>query len=563
MAAYSARMSGDLRIHRRSYLGARVPSYRRSALLVGNGVASAVGLAAALTGIVAVGAYLAIALCRLGYPFTLNGLESNSLIEVHRILSGQQVYAAPTVGYVPDGYPPLYFAVSAASATVLGPSYLPLRLVSLLSSLACLALLGRLVQRETGSARAGIAAAGMLAATYFVTGTWLDVARVDSLFLALSAAALYMACWMRRTRGAVATGALLAAAFLTKQSGLAEGVAILAALGCGPRRRLALPAALTYGGLLAGSTLLLGFISHGWYLYYVFGQMSEERLRHAAVAQFWTVSLLPALGIAVSAAILGARRTPLVLLAGCAALVVEGYAAFAKIGGAKNDLLLACFAAALLAGLAMGGQPGGLLADGVDRLTRTRIPGWPAGHAGRWIGAIASALVITQLGVLLSGFQPSQAIPVSADRLAGMRLVAGMRALGGVVAAPAEPGLGLMAGMPAVAHQGAVYDVVSSADQTAAESFRLSAARAVAMQRFSAIITEGNNDPTGYPPDLNRYYHRCPQILLPSVPPALFLPADGARAPRISVWLPVGHGSCAAAAGLLSGPGAVHSSRRP
>src|SRR5712675_1228698 len=120
-------------------------------------------------------------------------------------------HAPPGVGYVPDGYPPLYFATSAAAASVLGLSYLPLRLVSLVSSLACFAVLARLVQRETASAAAGIAAAGLLAATYFVTDTWFDVARVDSLFIALSAAALYSARWMRRTRGAVATGLLLAA----------------------------------------------------------------------------------------------------------------------------------------------------------------------------------------------------------------------------------------------------------------------------------------------------------------------------------------------------------------
>jgi hypothetical protein len=136
-------------------------------------------------------------------------------------------------------------SLSAAVASVLGQSYLPLRLVSLVSSLACFATGARLVQRETGSAAAGIAGAGVLAATYFAAGTWFDVARVDSLFLALSVAALYAARWMRRTRGAVAAGLLLGAAFLAKQAALAEGVAVLAALATGPRRRLAVPAALT------------------------------------------------------------------------------------------------------------------------------------------------------------------------------------------------------------------------------------------------------------------------------------------------------------------------------
>jgi len=146
--------------------------------------ARAARLAAALAGLVAIGSYLFIALSRLNYPFAVEWLEGNSLVEVHRILAGQPLYPAPTAGYVPDGYPPLYFAGSAVAARVLGVSYLPLRLVSLVSSLACLAVLGRLVQRETGSIAAGTGAAGVFAATYFATGTWFDTARVDSLFLA-------------------------------------------------------------------------------------------------------------------------------------------------------------------------------------------------------------------------------------------------------------------------------------------------------------------------------------------------------------------------------------------
>ena len=131
-------------------------------------------------------------------------------------------------------YPPLYFATSAAVASVFGLSYLPLRLVSLVSSLVCFAVLARLVQRETASAAAGIAAAACWPQPISSWTPGLTSRRVDSLFLALSVAALYAARWMRRTRGAVATGLLLAAAFLTKQNGLAEGVAVLIALAAGP-----------------------------------------------------------------------------------------------------------------------------------------------------------------------------------------------------------------------------------------------------------------------------------------------------------------------------------------
>ena len=251
------------------------------------GAPRAVRLAAALAGLAVIITYLVIALSRLTYPFTIEWLESNSLVEVHRILAGQPLYPAPTAGYVPDGYPPLYFAVSAAAASVLGVSYLPLRLVSLVSSLFCFAVLGRLVQRETGSAAAGTAAAGVFASVYFATHTWFDVGRVDSLFLALSIGGLYAARWMRRTRGAIACGALLAAAALTKQTGIAEGVVVLAALAFGPRRRLAGVAALTEVAVLGISTLVLGLGSGGWYVYYVFQLMSEHALNDSAIGGFW------------------------------------------------------------------------------------------------------------------------------------------------------------------------------------------------------------------------------------------------------------------------------------
>jgi hypothetical protein len=485
-------------------------------------------LAAALAGLVAIGSYLFIALSRLNYPFTLEWLEGNSLVEVHRILAGQPLYPAPTAGYVPDGYPPLYFAVSAAAARVLGVSYLPLRLVALVSSLACLAVLGRLVQRETGSLVAGTGAAGVFAATYFATDTWLDTGRVDSLFLALSIGGLYAARHMRGTRGAIAAGMLLAAAALTKQTGLVEGVMVIAALLAGPRRRLACVAALAEVTVLGITTLVLALTTGGWYVYYVFEMMGEHSLNYGALGWFWT-ALLSTMGIAVCAALTGARRGPAVLLAGCTALAVEGYAALLHSGGGINDLLPAYLAVALLAGLALG------------RGTTRRS------------AVVTGVLVLAQSALLLSGFHPSQAIPSSADRAVGERLIAGMRALGGTVAVPADPGLSLMAGMAPVAHQDAAYDVLRASDQAAIAGFRRSATEAVAARRFSAVITDGPGQPFANPPSLSRYYYQCPQPLLAGIPAALFLPVAGAKVRPMYVWLPRGAGSCATAVSLLDG----------
>ncbi len=488
----------------------------------------AVQLAAALAGLVAIGAYLFAALSRLDYPFALEQLEGNSLVEVHRILAGQPLYPAPTAGYVPDGYPPLYFFASAAVARVLGASYLSLRLVSLVSSLACFALLARLVQRETGSIAAGAGAAGVFAATYFGAGAWFDVGRVDSLFLALSIGGLYAARNARGARGAIAAGALLAAAALTKQTALAEAVAVTAALLTGPRRRLACVAALTEVALLGVSTLALRLTSGGWYTYYIFKQMSGQSLTYGNFGWFWT-ALLTATGLAACAALIGARRVPRELLAGCAALAVEGYATLVHSGGAINDMLPAYLAAALLAGLALGGG------------------------SARWVTTVSGALVLAQSVFLLAGSHPSQAIPASADRAAGERLVAGMRAYGGDVAVPADPSLSLLAGTAPAAHPGAVYDVLRASDKAGIASYRRSAYEAVKTRQFSAIITAGPGQPLYDPPNLSQDYQECLQPL-PAGPATLLVPVAGSRRPRPAVvWIPWGNGSCQDAISILDG----------
>ena len=507
--------------------------------------------AGALAGIAGIATYLVIALNRLTYPFPLEWLESNSLIEVHRLLAGGQLYPAPTIGYVPDGYPPLYFVLSAALAKVLGVSYVPLRLVSVTSSLACFALLAQLVRRETASACAGIAAAGLLAATYFAAGIWFDVGRVDSLFLMLSIAAIYAARRMHRSRGAVVTGLLLAAAFLTKQTALAEGVAVLAVLAFGSRRRLALQAALTYGAVLAASTAVLGLASHGWYLYYVFVQMSEHKLDYLELGWFWTRLLLPALGIACGAAVLGAGRADRVLLAGCAALFAESAATLVHTGASSNDMLPAYLAVALLAGLGMGRERGKRTAPGAWRKPAEVRDGGP-GPILRWAPLVASVLVIAQTVLLLGSFHPGQAVPRSSDRAAGQQLVAGLRELRGTIADFSDPGLDLAAGLPIVAHQGAADDILRAPGSGLA-SYERSAARAVTGRRFSAFITDFGGAPRGFPPDLARYYRRCPQRLRPGPPHAVFESVVGPLARPAFVWLPVGRGSCAFTVRALDG----------
>jgi hypothetical protein len=177
----------------------------------------------------------------------------------------------------------------------------------------------------------------------------------------------------------------------------------------------------------------------------------------------------------------------------------------------------------------------------------------PDGAPRRWAAAVAAVLVTAQLAVLVAGFRPGHVIPAGGDREAGRRLTAGLQALGGTVALPGDPGLALMAGLPEVEDQVAAADVLGAADQAAKTIFTRSVAQQVAGQQFTAIIVEMTGDLRGFPADLSSYYRLCPQRPFADVPPDPYGPVAVTRQQRVSVWLPVGRGSCAAATSAIGG----------
>ena len=305
-----------------------------------------------------------------------------------------------------------------------------------------------------------------------------------------------------------------------------------AVLLLGPRRGLARVAALTAVAVVGLSTLMLRLTSGGWYTYYTLKEMSGQSLTASNFGWFWT-ALATAMGLAACSALIGARRVPREFLAGCAALAVEGYATLVHSGGAINDVLPAYLAVALLAGLALG--------NGAGRSS-----------TGRPVTTVAGVLILAQSVLLLVTFHPFRGIPASINRAAGERLIAGMRALGGDVAVPSEPGLSLQAGMTPAAHPGAVYDVVRATDKTGIASYLDSADAAVEARQFSAIISPGAGKALYSPPHLLDYYQECLQSL-PAGPATVLIPVAGQQqypSPAV-VWIPRG-GSCRQALSILS-----------
>ena len=215
-------------------------------------------------------AYSIVGAMRLQFPGALEWLESNAYYHVVRILAGQSLYVEPSLKYVPSIYPPLYFYVAALLARITGPGFLALRLVSYLSSLGSMALIGYIVYRESSRRAAGLWAAGFFAATYCVTATYFDAARVDPLFLFLTLCAVTAVRFMPGMSGCILAGGLLAGAALTKQTALILCLPLfLYAYVFRPRQQ-----ALCFIGFfiitLGLVSLWLNAATQGWYFFYAF-----------------------------------------------------------------------------------------------------------------------------------------------------------------------------------------------------------------------------------------------------------------------------------------------------
>jgi 4-amino-4-deoxy-L-arabinose transferase-like glycosyltransferase len=174
--------------------------------------------------VIPVVAYIVCAVQRLGTPIELEWMEGGSLQMMYRVLSGKPLYAPPSIEFVPYTYTPLYFYLSALVSFLVGADFLPLRLVSFTASLASFFFLFAIIRRETGSALAGVAAAGLFAGSYAVNGNWFDIARIDSLCVAFLLSGIWFALGRGRAFELIAGGLLVALAFFCPEADIVSFV---------------------------------------------------------------------------------------------------------------------------------------------------------------------------------------------------------------------------------------------------------------------------------------------------------------------------------------------------
>lgn len=447
-------------------------------------VAAGARVAAGAAALVPVALYLYVALRRIGYPYELEWLEGGAVEIVNRVAHGQGIYVRPSLHFVAYPYPPLYFWVSAAVAKVTGVGFVPLRLVSLLSSVGSFALLFHIARRETGDPVAGLVAAGLFAATYDITNAWFDIGRVDSLFVFLLLAAVAVARRADRAGEGIAVGALVFLSFLTKQTALLAAVPMLGYLLVA-RRRAGAAALGTLVALVAISTVLLNVLSHGWYWYFVFEELAHQGVNDKAVHSFWSVSLVRpagwAIGLGVVGAALGWRRGSTVRWPLWTAVVVgmvgASYVSLVHSGGSSDVLIPAYAAVALVAGL------------GYDAVRRAGAA-YPAA-----VGTLLALLVVVQ--VMHDSRQPLHEIPSARSAAAGRQFIALVASLPGQVIVADHPWYDTMAGKAAWAQSEAVHDVLRAGPSAARTDLLRSSAAVLGSPAVTNVFLDTPGDPTG------------------------------------------------------------------
>jgi len=483
-------------------------------------------------GLYFVGSFIYVALSRIGYPFSLEWLEGGSYAQVHRLLTGQPLYARPSMEYVAMIYPPLYYYTAAILSRVVGFGFVPLRLVSFSSTLGALVVIFLIVRQQGGFALAAALGSGLFAATYQLSGSWFDIARVDTLSVFL----VLLAIWLLRMRDRawhVAAGLVFGLACLTKQTHLITLACLTVYLAVFDWKKLAtfiVPCLV----LLGSAYVALNGVYDGWFGFFVlrlalgsgeYVTFEPGMFMHTA-SGFWLSSILLPLSIVVLSILIfviarlrmGQDHAGLFFYLAFVAGMVGTSWSVVQVGGYKNDLLPAYSSLAVLFGISLHWL-----------MTQTV-------HAAIWRSATLAACI---LQFALLWYPITSQIPSQQDLAAGKALLDRIHQQRGDLYIPFHPELSLMAGKKPFASWSPMFQLEGNfggGDIRVAGRVKTEFARAMERRQFSMIILD--QEPNWIWGDPERYYARTGQTIFADED--VFWPVTGWQTRPEIMLLPAG-----------------------
>jgi hypothetical protein len=406
---------------------------------------------------------------RFAYPYDLEWMEGGMIAHALRLANHQPIYAPPSVDFIPYLYTPGYPALLFVLGKIFGLGYKLARFVSLLS-FAAVAVLGYVYARREGGSRAAAACAiAIMFAAFVPTGAFYDLARPDSLFMALVTAGLVVAWWKRTSyAGGVAAALLLVAAFFVKQTAapfmLALGLALLLAVP-----RVAVVYGLTLAVVGLPSLWIANHVTDGWFWTYtsVLHRKHDFFPARAFLGTPGRLALILGPAILLVPWALARRRTPGLVYATFIALA--GIVAACTSFGTQWAFTNAFMPGVMLPAVAIGVAAGRLLDDTREAPPRRR----PAAvylllalsllTAPGGLNPFAARVLPESWGLNAlknpTGYDPRVFIPTARDRAAGDELIARLRAVDGEVLIPFHPFYAELAGKRTYLHRMGVLDI--------------------------------------------------------------------------------------------------------
>ena len=444
-----------------------------------------------LTLSLAAGAFLVVCayvmLSRMAYPFELEWMEGGSLVQAWRIRNSLPLYTPPSIDTMPYIYPPFYYALSAFFALFTGYSFLPLRLVSAISTLAIILLIYRFTSQETNDRWLGLIAAGLFAGAFRLTGAWFDIARVDMLFLALFLAGAYLVRFPVKASPYLVP-ALFTLAYFTKQTILLP-IAAVFLWQVLTRQRGAWRQILIFGGLTLLASIVLNAVTDGWFFFYnytlpakhqltITRQMLSDTLHEQT--RYFILLLLLSIPYFVSA--LKKRTHAEGLFYGALLLSLGLLSYLARLNPGGYDNVFIPFVAALAIAGALG--LGVMLNLPAEMQTQSK-----AKHAAALLGALAAVLLTLQQFKGMR-YDIAAQIPTPADRAAGEALLETLAAVNGEVYNSSSSYLNLYIGKPAYAHTMTIWELEGRFGDSTPNSLHEEFAEAAQGGRFAGILDD-------------------------------------------------------------------------
>ena len=446
-----------------------------------------------------------IALNRIRYPFYLEYVEGDALVQVYRILHGQSLYVQPSFQYVALDYTPFYFYVSALFARLIGFGFFPLRLVSFMSSLGCLSLIYLICRKEGTGILPALIASGFFASTYALSEAWFDIARVDMLALFLAMLAVYLIRF-KSLAAYIIAGIVFALSCLTKQTNLFI-LAFLCLYIILFERNKSLGFVISSIVCFFLVSLRLNQISSGWYSFFVFkitfGSGSTFAITPSlvldSVRKFWLNALLfpvfiPLVlaGIYFLIVLMKWKReidkTFIFYFFFAAGMIGASWGALIHPGGANNVMIPAYSIIAILSGLTIQKL---FSEQKINLFLRSGL------------------LVVCTVQFVNLYFPVQPLIPTHGDLLAGQALVAEVQKQPGDVYVHFHPDISLMAGKPTFADWVTLYQLeggFGGGDARETNRVKSEFIHAMATQQFSMIILDKDiNWIWGHP---EKYYYK-------------------------------------------------------